>query len=166
MKRKYLLLATVAGCIVTLDQLIKIYVHTHFRLGESIPVIQDFFHLTYVRNKGAAFGFLAQSPSEFRDIFFLLIPPAALTMIIYFMRSVEDKDYLQTMAFSLVFGGAIGNYFDRLRYGYVVDFLDFHYKHQFSWPAFNIADSAIVCGVILLFIMIYTRKDEIDALDT
>lgn len=66
---------------------------------------------------------------------------------------VDDRDGLQISALSLIFGGAIGNYIDRLRFGYVIDFLDWHYRHFYTWPAFNIADSCIVGGVIVLFLL-------------
>jgi signal peptidase II len=159
MKKKYIWLMAITGFLVALDQITKLYVHTHFNLGESISVIPDFFNLTYVRNFGAAFGFLAESHPTFREIFFLTMPPVALIIILSLLRSVPDKDTLQIAALSSIFGGAIGNYIDRLRFRYVIDFFDFHLKNKYSWPAFNIADVAIVCGVgILLVLMILENK--------
>lgn len=160
MKIKYLLLLSVAAALVTLDQVIKVYVHTKFYHGESIVVIPDFFNLTYVRNPGAAFGFLAKSHPEFRDVFFLLVPPIAMGIILWILRTVEDKDRIQILALSFVFSGALGNYIDRVRLRYVIDFLDFHYKNQYTWPAFNVADMAIVCGISILMILSFTRKPE------
>lgn len=154
---KYLVLATVAGFLVALDQITKIYVHANFGLGETVPVIQDIFHFTYVRNIGAAFGIFREMPEIFRDIFFKSMPPIAMVIILFMLRSVPSSDRWQVFALSLIFGGAIGNYIDRLRFGYVIDFLDFHYKDVWSYPAFNIADSAIVCGVILLLILMTIR---------
>jgi signal peptidase II len=145
--KKYLLLLTLSGAIVALDQAIKIYVHTDFRLGESVTVIQDFFNITYVRNPGAAFGFLRDTPEAFRSIFFLSVPPVVMAIILAMLYTTPDSQRLQTFALSCVFGGAIGNYIDRIRFGYVVDFLDFHYKNLYSYPAFNVADIAIVSGV-------------------
>jgi signal peptidase II len=153
MKKKYLWLAVISGFLIAADQLTKIYVHTSFHLGESVVVIPNFFNLTYVRNFGAAFGFLAESHPSFREIFFLLMPPVALVIILMILRGVKDNDTKQIVALSCIFGGAIGNYIDRLRFRYVIDFLDFHLKDKYSWPAFNIADSAIVGGVCLLLIM-------------
>lgn len=148
----------VTGLLVAVDQLVKLYVHTQFRLGESVPVISGFFNLTYVRNFGAAFGFLAESHPSFREIFFLAMPPVALLIILLILRGVNDRDTKQIIALSSIFGGAIGNYIDRLRFRYVIDFLDFHVGGRWSWPAFNIADAAIVGGVILLLILMFFEK--------
>ncbi len=160
MKKKYLILMAVAGLIVAVDQLIKMYIHSQFQVGDYVVVIKDFFNITYVRNYGAAFGFLAESHPGFREIFFLSMPPLALFIILLILRGVEDRDMFQISALSLVFGGAVGNYVDRLRFRFVVDFLDFHYKNYYSWPSFNVADSAIVCGVaVLIFLMMREKKN-------
>jgi len=163
-KLKYLILAAIAGAIVTFDQATKMYVHTHFQLHESIDVIQGFFNLTYVRNYGAAFGFLADSHPSFREIFFLSMPPIALLIILAIFRSVAESDRWSVVSLSMVFGGAIGNYIDRIRFRYVIDFLDFHIQKSYTWPAFNIADSAIVVGVaVLLYIELTRTKRAPDA---
>ena len=153
MKKKYLYLSVITGFLVAADQLVKMYIHTQFHLGESLVVIPNFFNLTYVRNFGAAFGFLAESHPTFREVFFLAMPPVALVIILMIMRGVKDSDTKQIIALSSIFGGAIGNYIDRVRFRYVIDFLDFHVNNKYSWPAFNFADSAIVCGVGLLLLM-------------
>lgn len=161
MKKKYLYLAVITGLLVAADQLVKMYIHTQFHLGESLVVIPNFFNLTYVRNFGAAFGFLAESHPTFREAFFLAMPPIALVIILMIMRGVKDNDTKQIIALSAIFGGAIGNYVDRLRFRYVIDFLDFHLNNKYSWPAFNIADSAIVCGVgLLLFMMLMETRQK------
>ncbi len=156
---KYLLLVSISGFLCALDQLTKMYVHVSLRVGDVIEVIPDFFNITYVRNPGAAFGFLSESNPVFRDIFFFLIPPIALLVVISVLRSVENSDRIQITSLSLIFGGAIGNYIDRVRgklsgegTQYVIDFLDFYYK-GYSWPAFNVADIGIVSGIILLIIV-------------
>ena len=153
---KVLILAAVSAAIITLDQASKMYVHTHFQLHESIEVIQGFFNLTYVRNTGAAFGFLAQSHEVFRELFFLSMPPIALLIIVWILRTVPETDRWNILGLSLVFGGAIGNYIDRVRFRYVIDFLDFHVG-GYSWPAFNVADSAIVGGVGILLALEFAR---------
>lgn len=153
MGKKYLYLLVISALLISFDQLTKLYIHTHFQLGESLVVIKDFFNLTYVRNFGAAFGFLANSHPEFREVFFLVMPPIALTIILYILRSVAESDRFQVIALSSIFGGAVGNYIDRLRYRYVIDFLDFHINEKYTWPAFNVADSAIVIGVCMLLIL-------------
>ncbi|MBN8537515.1 MAG: signal peptidase II [Deltaproteobacteria bacterium] len=159
MKKKYILLLLISCIIIVLDQVTKIYIHSRFQLSESVIVIKDFFNLTYVRNYGAAFGFLAESHPTFREIFFLSMPPIAIIIIMTILRSVKDNDFLQISALSLICGGALGNYIDRLKYRYVIDFLDFHIFNKYSYPAFNIADSAIVCGVgILILVMTLEKK--------
>ena len=161
MKKKYLWLTAIAGFLVALDQVVKLYIHTHYHLGESTVVIPNFFNLTYVRNFGAAFGFLAESHPSFRELFFLSMPPIALVIILGILRGVKDTDTKQIIALSSIFGGAIGNYIDRLRFRYVIDFLDFHLYGKWSWPAFNIADMAIVGGVgLLLALMFIENKKE------
>jgi signal peptidase II len=85
------------------------------------------------------------------------MPPIAMVIIVFMLRSVPNDDRWQVFALSMIFGGAIGNYIDRLRYGYVIDFLDFHWKEVWSYPAFNIADSAIVGGVGLLLVLMTVR---------
>jgi signal peptidase II len=161
MKKKYLWLAAIVGFLVALDQVVKLYIHTHYHLGESTVVIPNFFNLTYVRNFGAAFGFLAESHPSFRELFFLSMPPIALVIILGILRGVKDTDTKQIIALSSIFGGAIGNYIDRLRFRYVIDFLDFHLYGKWSWPAFNIADMAIVGGVgLLLALMFIENKKE------
>ena len=160
MKKKYILLMAIAGFIIAIDQLIKFYVHTHFQLGESLPVVPGFFNITYVRNPGAAFGFLAESHPSFRELFFLSMPPVALVIILMILRGVPDSDKIQTIALCSVFGGAIGNYIDRIRFRYVIDFLDFHIKEKYTWPAFNIADMAIVCGVIVLLLLMFLESRQ------
>ena len=152
MESKYLVLLTVAGLVVALDQLTKLYIHAGFALSESLPVIQDIFHITYVRNTGAAFGIFRDIPELARKLFFLSMPPIAMVIIITMLRGVENRDRWQIFSLSLIFGGAIGNYIDRLRFGFVIDFLDFHYKDTWSYPAFNVADSAITVGVALLLL--------------
>ncbi len=159
MKKKYILMLIIAGIVVALDQLTKIYIHTRFQLGESLVVLENIFNFTYVRNYGAAFGFLSESHPLFREVFFLSMPPIAVIIIFTILRTVKDDDLLQTSALSLICGGALGNYIDRLNYRYVIDFLDFHFYNRYSYPAFNIADSAIVCGVgILILVMLLEKK--------
>ncbi|WP_413575938.1 signal peptidase II [Bdellovibrio sp. HCB290] len=160
MKKKYIWLLAISGFLIALDQVIKLYVHTHFHLGESVVVIPDFFNLTYVRNFGAAFGFLAESHPSFRELFFLTMPPIALIIILGILRGVKDDDTKQIIALSSIFGGAIGNYIDRVRFRYVIDFLDFHIYGKWSWPAFNVADMAIVGGVCLLLLLMFLENSK------
>ena len=159
--KKYLVLIAIALFVVGVDQLTKTYIHTAFTLGESVGVIKDFFSITYVRNEGAAFGFLNEA--SFRRVFFLIIPVLAMMLILFMLHGVPQKDKVQILALSSIFGGALGNYIDRLKLGFVVDFLDFHWKDVYSFPAFNVADMAIVCGVavLMLLIVIETKQERL-----
>lgn len=165
MKIKYLLLASISGAIITLDQATKMYILAHFQFGEVLEIIPRVFNLTHVHNPGAAFGFLAESHPEFRELFFLSMPPLALLIILTILRGVPSSDRWTISALSLVFGGAIGNYIDRLRFRYVIDFLDFTVVYntstippgRFIYPSFNIADCAIVVGVGILLFMEFSR---------
>lgn len=155
---KYGILIGLSAFLIALDQITKMWIHTSYQLGESTPVIPGFFNITYVRNYGAAFGFLAQSHPEFREIFFLVMPPLALGLILYLLHGVKSSDKWQILALSSVFGGAIGNYIDRVRFRYVIDFLDFHIREKYTWPAFNVADMAIVTGVIMLLVQLFLEE--------
>ena len=151
--KKYLILAALGGFLICLDQITKIYIHTHFQVGESVSVIPNFFSISYVQNKAAAFGFLGQTPEAFRSFFFLSVPPIAALIIVWMLRNTPDSDTISILSLSSIFGGAIGNYIDRLRYGFVVDFLDFHYYRDFEYPAFNVADMAIVIGIGVMILL-------------
>ena len=153
------ILAVVSLGIILLDQVTKMAIHSGFSLHESRSIIEGFFNLTYVRNPGAAFGFLQSAAPMFRKIFFLSITPVALGVILYFLKSTKDGDWGQVVALSCVFGGAIGNYIDRIRFGYVIDFLDFYFKNT-HYPAFNVADSSIVVGVVLLLFFSYQEEKK------
>lgn len=158
MKNRGFVLLGFGGFLIALDQLVKMYIHTHYNLGDSTPVIPGFFNITYVRNYGAAFGFLGQSHPTFREYFFLIMPPAAMGLILYMLKNVDDTDWWQIFGLTSVFGGAAGNYIDRLRFRYVIDYLDFHFG-SYTYPAFNVADSAIVGGVmILIYLMIREHR--------
>ncbi len=158
MNKKFLYLIVITCLIVALDQITKMYITMNFRLHESFPIIKDIFHITYVRNTGAAFGIFRDANVLFRTVFFLSLPPIAMLVIFFLLKASPDKDKIQNLALSLVFAGALGNYIDRIRFQYVIDFLDFHYKQVWSYPAFNVADMSIVTGVFLLFV--FMIKDE------
>jgi signal peptidase II len=147
----------VVGTILVLDQLTKVAVDRSLALHQSIPVIEGFFHLTHVRNTGAAFGFLANAPEGFRIPFFFIATGIAIGALLVFLRRVDTDTPFLLLALSSVLGGALGNLLDRLHYGEVVDFLDFHWRGYY-WPAFNVADICITLGVIGLFL--YSFLDE------
>lgn len=160
MGRKYMILILLSFLVVAIDQVAKIYIHTSFELGDTVSVINNFFNITYVRNMGAAFGIFSDSQETFRHVFFLSIPVVAVAVIIFFIYGLPEDELAQIISLSLISGGAIGNYIDRIRYGYVIDFLDVHIKNIYSWPVFNIADSAIVVGVSVLSILMVLEYFE------
>jgi len=139
----------VAALVVLIDQVTKYIVSTGMPLYSSIPVLDGLFSITYVRNPGAAFGFLATAPVYFRAVFFITVTVAAILLLLYYMRRYGFDDWKLALALSLIMGGAVGNLIDRIRFGDVVDFLDVYIGHH-HWPAFNVADSAISIGAVLL----------------
>jgi signal peptidase II len=149
-------MSLISGAVLVLDQAIKILVDKTMSLHQSIEVIPNFAHLTYLRNTGAAFGFLAGSRSSLRVVFFILISAVAIGCIVYLLKSLRPQQKILTVSLSLILGGAIGNLIDRVRLGEVIDFIDLHWYH-IHWPAFNMADSAITIGVIMLFIQMIRK---------
>lgn len=154
---KYLRFGAVAGLIVLLDQVTKALVLAYMPLYRSIEILPGFFNLTHVRNPGGAFGFLAQSDSPVRHWFFLIAAALALAMILYFHHQTPPAKRFFSFSLALIFGGAVGNIIDRLRFGEVVDFLDV-YVGSYHWPTFNIADSAVTVGVVIFLLHILFRK--------
>lgn len=139
----------VAGLIVVIDQLTKIVVDGSFRYGERVSVIPGLFDLTLLYNRGAAFSFLANHDG-WQRWFFTIIGFGAAALIIWLL-SRHGNQRLFATSITLILGGAIGNVIDRLVHGHVVDFLLFHYERWF-FPAFNIADTAITIGAVLLIV--------------
>ena len=154
---KYLKLLCIAGTIVVADQITKSLVLAHMPLYDSIPLIPGFFNLTHIRNPGGAFGFLANHSSSLRSIVFLLVSLLAAGLIFWFYLKTPPSHSMLAAGFALIFGGAIGNLIDRIRFGEVIDFLDF-YIGNLHWPAFNIADSAISVGVVIFLFHLLLKK--------
>lgn len=149
MKLKYLYLLVISLLVVGLDQATKLLVVKIIDLHELVPVLPGLFNLTYLHNKGAAFGILANSP--YRLPFFLLVTLIAVLVLLYALHRSRDDQRLAPFSLSLIFAGAVGNLIDRVRLGEVIDFLDFYWQEH-HWPAFNVADTAICIGVALLAI--------------
>ena len=147
MNSKYLKVGSIIGIVLVLDQITKYVIQTHVRLNDSITVVPGFFNITHVRNKGAAFGILSTLPEFWRSAFFITVTLVAVAAIIALIIKTHER--LLVYAFSLIAGGAIGNVIDRIRYGEVVDFIQWYVK-SYYWPSFNVADSAISIGVVLL----------------
>ena len=146
--------------IIIGDQITKGLVQQKFYLGESFPVIPNWFHLTYVRNPGAAFGMLAYAPDYIRKPLFFALPVLACFWLAYLIWSTRNKSFIHCLSYSLIFSGAVGNLIDRFTMNYVVDFFDFFWgTHHFA--AFNIADSAISIAAILLIVdLVFLNKKK------
>ena len=159
MKKNILLFLLGAAAVIALDQITKTAITSRFVMHESYPVINGLFNLVYVMNPGAAFGFLANAPEIFRYVFFTGITIVALGLILYYLVKNKPQSLLLVGALTFIFAGAVGNLIDRLRFGAVVDFLDV-YIGSAHWPAFNVADSAISIGaVLMIWDMIANRKN-------
>ncbi|MDO8598343.1 MAG: signal peptidase II [Sulfuricaulis sp.] len=135
-----------AALITTLDQLTKVAIARVLTVGGNVE-LAPFFNLVLVYNRGAAFSFLSSASGWQRELFIAFALVAAV-WIVYLLRKYP-RQTLFCLALSLILGGAIGNVIDRVLFGAVVDFLDFHAAGH-HWPAFNLADSAITCGAVLL----------------
>lgn len=146
--------------VLPLDQLTKLWIAERFHYGERVVVIPGFFDLTHVRNPGGAFSFFAEGPAEQRMMFFVGSTLVAVALLIVFLRRLGAEDRLAATALGVILGGALGNLIDRLAYGEVIDFLDFHLWGGYTWPTFNVADSAIVVGVCILMLEIFLQDRE------
>lgn len=158
---RYGLLGLISLAVVVLDQATKVWIMQSMRLHESIPVIPNLFSITYIRNPGAAFGLLASSSSGFRFVFFGLTSLFALGLLGTILLRLPQHDWMGQLSIAGILGGAIGNLLDRLRYGEVIDFLDF-YLDAYHWPAFNVADSAITVGVLFLILHFALEKKHVE----
>jgi len=145
--RKYHFL--IAMLVILLDRLSKWLVAGRITLHDSIPVLPGFFRLTHVQNSGAAFGLFADSSSEWKVAILIMFSVLALAVVSALLWKNSHSMTTTGVGLSLILGGAVGNLWDRLLSGHVVDFFDF-YLGSYHWPAFNIADSAIVVGALLL----------------
>jgi len=145
-----------SALIIVLDQASKWVMSSWLSLYETVAVI-PFFNLTMAHNTGAAFSFLSQAGGWQRWFFVGLALAVSLGLLIWLKKIAKTN--LEAMSVSLILGGAIGNVIDRVYFGYVIDFLDVYYG-SYHWPAFNIADSAIVIGAIILVIDSFTAKPE------
>lgn len=134
--------------IVLLDQVSKIAVDRAVPLNRSIPIIENLFNLTYIRNTGAAFGIFAGENLPLRRALLIGFSVVAIGFVIVLLKRLPGEEKGLIVALTFILAGAIGNLVDRLVYGEVIDFLDFHWS-KYHWPAFNFADSFITLGVLL-----------------
>jgi signal peptidase II len=145
--------------ILISDQLTKFIVGRTMPLHQSIPVIDNLFSLTYIRNTGAAFGFLAGSAAAFRLPFLIAFSLVAVGFVVAMLRRLPARETGLITALAFILGGAIGNLIDRFAYGEVIDFLDFYWS-GYHWPAFNVADSFITVGVAITVFYLVKAKGE------
>lgn len=163
MKKKLAVFIFLAIVVLVLDQASKFAVRSKLELHESIPVVQGCFDITYVRNPGAAFGIFASQGETFRRTFFISTTVIALVLMAVMAYRLEDERTWLLVSLAMIFGGAAGNLIDRVRWGEVVDFLLVYYR-QYHWPAFNVADSAITVGMVILVLeeIFVGKKHRID----
>lgn len=157
---KYKILFTVFPCLLLLDQATKAYVAYTMNLYHSITVVENLFNITYLRNKGAAFGIFANS--SFRLPFLITVSAVAVIGIIIYFRTISPNEKSTAVGMSFILSGAAGNLMDRVRHGEVVDFLDAHW-YGYHWPAFNLADSAICIGVFILAVRMVIEERRLKA---
>lgn len=149
-------------CVIVTDQLTKAWIVDSFRLYESKEIIPGFFNLVYVTNSGAAFSILADMDSPWRHYFFLTIGIIAIAGLTVACWRLKKENSYYCVSLALIAGGAAGNLIDRVRFGSVIDFLDF-YIGNYHWPAFNVADSAICvgAGLFLVINIVETRNQKL-----
>jgi signal peptidase II len=152
MMRRWLWLS---GAVLLLDQISKWLVDREMQLFETIALVPS-FQLTYLRNQGAAFSFLSNA-GGWQRWFFIALALSASALILRWLNRLPREAGREACAWTLILGGAIGNLIDRIRFGYVIDFLDVYYR-DWHWPAFNVADSAITIGVALLLLESLTQR--------
>ena len=155
--KKYIILSVVTGVVVMLDQITKALILDSVPLHHNLTIISGFFNITHIHNPGGAFGLMAHMGETMRTIIFLFISSLAVGLILYFYHKTPSTHPFLAVGFALIFGGAIGNLIDRVRFGIVVDFLDF-YVGNLHWPAFNIADSAITVGIFIFVFHLLFKK--------
>lgn len=145
-----ILVGLLALPLIAIDQLSKHYISTHMMLYESIPVIPNWFDITYTQNPGAAFSMFANVSPQFRGVFLFVLASAAIVVLLVLLAETR-KITLTSIALALILAGATGNLIDRAMRGRVVDFVRVHY-YDLSYPIFNVADSAISIGVVLIIL--------------
>lgn len=155
--RKAWLWYFVALVIVLVDQLSKVWVSTNLTYAEPVT-FTSFFNFTLLHNHGAAFSFLAEQGGWQRWFFALLAIIVSIVLVVWIARAVE-KSKLESFALAFILGGALGNLYDRIHLGHVVDFIVVHYQEHF-WPAFNLADSAITLGAFVLIADMLLKKEK------
>lgn len=155
MIRRALLTLGLASFVLAADQATKLWALQSLRLHRAIEVVPGCFHLAYAENRSAAFGILGILPFELRRYVLTAFAVAAIVVLIALVATGRIRRSWTAAATGLILGGAIGNVIDRMRFGFVVDFIDWHVGDHYHWPTFNVADSGIVVGVFMLLWLSY-----------
>ena len=143
--------------LLLFDQVTKWVIARHVPLYSSRTVIPGFFNITHIHNKGAIFGFFSHTGGRFVFPALIAASLVALALVVYYFAKTPASEWGMKLALSLILAGALGNQIDRVGRGYVIDFLDLYVRNR-HWPFFNVADSCITIGAILLLIMFLVRK--------
>jgi signal peptidase II len=147
-----------SAAVVALDQASKLWIEGSFEPYQRVALINGFFDLTLAYNTGAAFSFLADA-GGWQRWFFTLLSSLIAVLLVVWLKRLPAGDRLNAAALALIIGGAVGNLIDRLAHGHVIDFLLLYYR-QWYWPAFNVADSAISIGVVLMLAAMFTSAPQ------
>ncbi|WIV10791.1 signal peptidase II [Proteiniborus sp. MB09-C3] len=156
MRRSQMLYAAISIIIILLDQITKFYAVQLLKGNAPVVIIENFLRLNYVENFGAAFGILQN-----KKIFFIIITTIVVIGIIVYIKTNTNLTITMKIALAMVIGGAIGNLIDRVRLGYVIDFVDVNFWGLYDFPVFNIADSSIVIATILICYLVIFNKYEL-----
>lgn len=155
--------ALVSAAVIGVDHLVKWIVKSTMELNQTIHVLGDFFTISYIHNSGIAFGLLDDNPSPFKTPLLIIIAFVALGIIMYIFFTLPKNVRSAGLSMGLIFGGAIGNIADRIIRGEVVDFLDVDFPdiniptlriHMTRWPTFNVADTCVLVGILMLLVII------------
>jgi len=147
MNKKSIVVFSAALIVVLLDQLTKFLIKQNLQLTQSIPIMKNILHLTYVTNNGSAFGLFKGF-----NLIFVIFSVIAVFVVSYFINRVKENEKALQFAVGLLLGGTIGNLIDRLIFGHVIDFIDLR-----IWPVFNVADSAVTISIILLIFLLWEK---------
>jgi signal peptidase II len=153
-----------AFAAIGLDQLTKYLVKTTMKLYQSIPVIRNIFHITYIENSGISFGILGQNDNQLKRWALLAVVAVAIAAISAYWYRYRSKKFLYNFSCGLILGGAAGNFIDRLFIGRITDFLEFSYR-SWHFAVFNVADSCVSVGVFLFVMFVLFTKEEKNAPD-
>jgi len=159
MKKKYWILLIVFLVVIALDQSTKLMIQQTLPLHKTVEIIPGFFNLIHVRNTGGAFGIFGGEKGPVGSVLFVVASLIAVGILVVLFLRVKEHEKTLAFSLALLLSGAIGNLLDRLSYGEVIDFLDFHVS-LYHWPAFNVADSAISIGIGLMALELLIKEHE------